>query len=85
MYTLQFTPAALRDYKKLSENEIPKINKAIESLAVNPRPTGYKKLKGRDAYRIRIGDYRIIYEIHNQILTIILFRIRHRKDVYREL
>lgn len=85
MYTIEFSPTALRDYKKLPENAVEGLNLAIDSLALNPRPSGYKKLKGRDAYRIRIGDYRIIYEIHDKILTIVIFRIRHRKDVYRDI
>ncbi|WP_407640573.1 type II toxin-antitoxin system RelE family toxin [Algoriphagus boritolerans] len=52
------------------------------NLAENPRPIGYKKLKGRDAYRIRVLDYRIIYELEDSILTIELIVIGYRKDIY---
>ena len=52
-------------------------------LETNPRPPDVKKLKGRDAWRIRAGDYRIIYEIHDQVLQIIVIAIGHRREVYR--
>ncbi len=85
MYSVELSPAAARDYKKLPLNEIEDINNAIDSLPLNPRPAGYKKLKNRNAYRIRIGDYRIIYEIHEKVLTVVIIRMRHRKEVYRNL
>jgi mRNA interferase RelE/StbE len=78
-------PSAQRDYKKISYGELEKINKTIDELSMTPRPSGYKKLKNRNAYRIRIGDYRIIYEIHEKEKVIMVFRIRHRKEVYRKL
>ncbi|MBL4755621.1 MAG: type II toxin-antitoxin system RelE/ParE family toxin [Flavobacteriales bacterium] len=56
---------------------------AILKLADNPRPHGYKKLKGRNAYRIREGNYRVIYEIKDKILTVIVITIGHRKDIYK--
>jgi mRNA interferase RelE/StbE len=61
MYEILFASSAMRDYKKLPYQEIPDINDAVDALAVNPRPQGYRKLRDRDAYRIRVGDYRIIY------------------------
>ncbi len=51
-------------------------------LEINPRPFGYIKLKGRDAYRIRVGNYRIIYEIHDAILKVIIIEAGDRKDIY---
>lgn len=57
-------------------------NEAIFALANEPRPNGYKKLKGREAYRIRIGDYRVIYEIHDGVLTIEVIDLGHRRDIY---
>ncbi len=56
--------------------------KAIHSLAENPRPNGYIKLKGKDAYRIRVGDYRIIYEIIDKILLVDVIDVGHRSDIY---
>jgi len=85
VYSVEFSPAAARDYKKLPVNLIHDINRAIENISENPRPPGYKKLKNRNAYRIRINDYRIIYEIYDKILTIVVIRMRHRKEVYINL
>lgn len=55
----------------------------IQSLAENPRPPGSKKLLGREAWRIRTGQYRIIYEIYDKLLKVIIITIGDRKDVYR--
>jgi len=55
----------------------------IRRLAGDPRPHGVKKLSGRDAWRIRIGNYRVIYEIHDDRLVVLVVRVGHRKDVYR--
>ncbi len=60
-----------------------RIESALLDLQKNPRPAGAKKLKGRDGWRIRIGDYRVIYEIHDRILQIIVIQIGHRREVYR--
>ncbi|MDQ6901721.1 MAG: type II toxin-antitoxin system mRNA interferase toxin, RelE/StbE family [Bacteroidota bacterium] len=54
-------------------------------MAVNPRPQGYKKLKGTNAYRIRCGNYRIIYEIHDNIVTIVVIDVGQRREIYRRL
>ena len=60
-----------------------RIISAIQALAKNPRPAGCKKLSGREAWRIRIGNYRVIYEIHDDRLIILVIVIGHRKDIYR--
>ncbi|MCL1941896.1 MAG: type II toxin-antitoxin system RelE/ParE family toxin [Synergistaceae bacterium] len=56
---------------------------ALERLKDNPRPSGCKKLKSRDAYRIRVGDYRVIYEIHDDVLIVLIIRIAHRNEAYK--
>ena len=61
-----------------------RIEDALLELENHPRPAGVKKLKGRDGWRIRVGDYRVIYEIHDRILQIIVIQIGHRRDVYRD-
>ena len=61
-----------------------RIEKSLLQLQKNPRPAGAKKLKGREGWRIRVGDYRVIYEIHDKILQIIVIEIGHRRDVYRD-
>jgi len=58
------------------------IKEAIYSLADNPRPAGYKKLKGRDGYRIRVADYRIIYDIFDSELIVDIITLGHRKEIY---
>ena len=60
-----------------------RVKKSIYNLADNPRPFGYKKLKGRNAYRIRKGNYRIIYEIEDKIITVTIINVGHRKNVYK--
>ncbi|HDH57210.1 MAG TPA: type II toxin-antitoxin system RelE/ParE family toxin [Bacteroidetes bacterium] len=63
-----------------------RIAKAIDALARCPRPSGCVKLAGADdAYRLRIGDYRIVYEIADKVLIVYIIRIGHRKDIYRDL
>ncbi len=60
-----------------------KIKTAILDLGKDPRPTGYKKLKGRPAYRIRVAHFRIIYEIQDSIMLVDIIDLGHRKDVYQ--
>jgi mRNA interferase RelE/StbE len=64
---------------------IPVIKTAVLDLANDPRPHGHEKLKGVNAYRIRVGNYRIIYEIHDQIITVVVVDIGDRKEIYRRL
>jgi mRNA interferase RelE/StbE len=81
-YQIRITRTAQKQLDKLPESIAGILIEAFSDLAVNPRPHGYKKLKGRDAYRIRKGDFRIIYDIHDKILTIEVISIGHRKDIY---
>ena len=60
-----------------------KILAAIDALSGDPRPTGCKKLAGQETWRIRVSDYRIIYEIHDQVLLVIVVDIGHRREIYR--
>ncbi len=84
MYSILFAPSARRDYKKLPRDIAENINAAIDALKNSPRPAGYKKLTNREAYRIRIGDYRVIYEIRDKTVTVLVVRIRHRREVYTD-
>jgi len=82
-YRVEFTPAALRQLKKLPRNILKKVAHAIDNLESNPRPDGTKKLvAGDNLYRIRVGDYRIVYQINNKELIILFVRVRYRKDAY---
>ena len=83
-YRIDVRPAAARQLRKLPRPAQRRIQSAIDGLALNPRPVGSKKLKGRHpAYRIRIGDYRVIYEIHDDVLTVLVVRIGPRDEIYR--
>jgi len=58
------------------------IKRSILQLAHDPRPAGYIKLKNRDGYRIRIGEYRVIYDIKDKTLTVLILKVGHRKSIY---
>ena len=81
-YAVNFTKQALKDLQRINEPVHTKIRRAIRSLAEDPRPNGCKKLKGREGYRIRIGNYRVIYEIFDDILLVEIVNLGDRKDVY---
>lgn len=82
-YEVLVLPSAQKEIEKLAKPVQSKVLKALLSLSENPRPTGCKKLVGTDAWRFRIGEYRIVYTIEDKILTIEVIRVAHRKDVYR--
>ena len=82
-YTLSFTKQAVKELEAISEPYYSGIKAAIYALAADPRPHGYKKLKGRPAYRIRVGNYRIIYEILDAALVVEVIDLGHRKDIYQ--
>jgi len=81
-YTVFIERYAQKQILKLDKKSIPEIKTAIAGLTSNPRPYGYKKLKGEDAYRIRIGDYRVIYEIDDSKIIVTVASVGHRKNVY---
>ena len=82
LYSLNFSRQALKELEKINEPYYSNIKMAIANLTTNPRPNGYKKLKGRDSYRIRVSNYRIIYNIFDAELIIDIIALGHRKDIY---
>jgi mRNA interferase RelE/StbE len=83
-YALQFKPAALRQLEKLHPSIQRRITARIEPLRTDPFPAGCKKVSGLpDAWRIRIGEYRVVYQVHRGILLVLVVTIGHRKEVYR--
>jgi mRNA interferase RelE/StbE len=82
MYSIDFSKKAQKKLDKLSDVIANPILSAIGNLSNNPRPQGCKKLKGRKGYRIRVGDYRVIYEIFDDILLIDVIDLGHRKEIY---
>ena len=82
-YAVDILRSAQKELARLDRQDHPRIIAAIESLAHDPRPPGSKKLTGRPAWRIRIGPYRVIYEIHDGKLTVLVVAVGHRSEVYR--
>ena len=81
-YTAVLSKKAQKQLDKLSDYIAEPIMDAISGLEENPRPAGYIKLKGRDGYRIRTGNYRIIYDIFDSELIVDIIALGHRKDIY---
>jgi mRNA interferase RelE/StbE len=85
-YRIEVKPQAEKALARIPNPHRRRIAHAIDDLADDPRPAGCAKLAGaEDAYRIRVGDYRIVYEIADRVLIVYIIRIAHRKDVYRGL
>lgn len=82
-YTVVITKTVQRQLKRLPGNIADKLEQKMIQLEDEPRPLECKKLKGRDAYRIRMGKYRFIYEVKDNILIITVIKVGHRKDIYR--
>jgi mRNA interferase RelE/StbE len=82
-YAIDIKPSARKELENLSDRLIARLLPKIEGLAANPRPSGCKKLRGyKDLWRIRIGDYRIVYIVDDDHKMLSVTRIAHRKDVY---
>ncbi|GAX45956.1 hypothetical protein NIES4075_69770 [Tolypothrix sp. NIES-4075] len=83
-YQVEFTKKAFKQLGKLSKDLQQKIKTKVQELADNPRHSGVVKLENSDdRYRIRIGDYRVLYEIEDDLLIVSVIRVGHRRDVYR--
>jgi mRNA interferase RelE/StbE len=83
-YQVQLLPTAQRELLKLPAKIRVRVADAIRSLQANPRPPGCKKLAGNaDYYRIRVGDYRVLYEIRDRVLLVLVIKVGHRREVYR--
>ena len=83
-YRVLFAPAALRQFRKLTPQAQRRLGPHIDALAHNPRLTGVVKLSGTDdIYRIRVGDFRIVYEIQDIGLVVLVLKVGNRRDVYK--
>lgn len=86
VYRIELAPRAQREFKALDGSVRGRIKRRIDSLAENPYPSGIKKIEGEDdLYRLRVGDYRILYQVKEKILLILIVGIGHRRDIYRRL
>ena len=82
-YQVILPKSVRKELDRLPDEIAKKVLARLAALETDPRPPDVKKLKGRDAWRIRIGDYRVIYEIHDRVLRILVITIGHRREVYR--
>ena len=85
-YRIELSPRAQRDFRALDGSVRRRIKRRIDSLAENPHPSGIEKIEGEDdLYRLRVGDYRTLYQVKEKILLILIVGIGHRRDIYRRL
>jgi mRNA interferase RelE/StbE len=82
-YKIILKPSAQKDLDKLPDKELIRIASRLEQLRINPRPIGVQKLSDDEGYRLRSGNYRILFIINDKIKNIFIFRIKHRKDAYK--
>jgi len=82
-YRLLVKPSAVREIEALPRQDRPRIIARISSLARDPRPPGCEKLSGRGQYRLRQGNYRILYEVQDLDLVVVVVKVGHRREVYR--
>ena len=82
-YRLVIKPSAAREIEDLPQRDRRRVVERIQSLALNPRPMGCERLSGRDQYRVRQGDYRILYEVHDFEIVVVVVKVGHRHEVYR--
>lgn len=82
-YRIELRPAAVRALRKIEPPDCGRIQGAIALLAVDPRPPGARALKGRPGFRVRVGDYRILYTVQGTVLLIVVVTMGDRREVYR--
>jgi len=82
-YSVFIVPVAEKQIASLQKRELRQVVAAIRSLADDPRPHGCEKLSSLEKYRIRVGDYRVVYTIDDAIVRVVVVRVGHRRDVYR--
>jgi len=82
-YKLFFKKSVQKDFDSIPQKDLKRILSRIESLSEDPRPKGCEKLTGQERYRLRQGQYRIVYSIQDDELTVWVVKVGHRKDIYR--
>ena len=82
-YRVILPKSVQKELDRLPDDVVRRILARLAELETNPRPPDVKKLKGRSAWRIRVGDYRVIYEIHDRELQIMVVTVGHRREIYR--
>lgn len=83
-YSLEIKRSAASELRQMPPKDQRRVVACIQALAMNPKPPGAEKLSGQERYRVRQGDYRILYEIEHDALRIMMVKIGHRRDVHRD-
>lgn len=84
-YEVIFHPGALKEFDKLPKTVQQRLGEVIDTLQQEPRPSGAVKLTGIDAYRLRVGSYRIAYGIRDERLIVLIVKVAHRSNIYRDI
>lgn len=82
-YKIEFAKTVRKDLRKIPKQDVLRILYTIDRLKEDPRPIDSKKLKGQELNRVRIGSYRVLYEIHDKVLLVVVVKVGHRKQVYK--
>jgi len=83
---IEVSPAAARQLKKVDRRVLPQIAEKIDSLAIEPRPHGCEKLSGcDDLYRVRVGDYRIVYGVEDRLVVVVVLKVGNRAEIYQRI
>jgi mRNA interferase RelE/StbE len=82
-YRIEIAPSAAKELSRIPRKDLQRIVARIQALADDPRPPGSRKLCAQEKYRIRQGDYRVLYRIEDNVLVVYVVKIAHRRDVYR--
>lgn len=82
-YEIYFKESVWKELKKVPKNDLKRILSRIANLGADPRPTGCEKLTGHELYRVRQGNYRIVYSLQDNELTVWIIKVGHRRNVYR--
>ena len=84
-YQVIFDPGAAREFDKLPRAQRRRMASLIDDLAEDPRPAGAEKLTDVDAYKIRVGDYRIVYTVKDRSLVVLIVKVGNRRDIYKDI
>lgn len=82
-YEVRFARPVAKELRRLDRREAKRLVEAAEALADDPRPTGAEKVQGSPYLRIRVGNYRIVYEVRDEELVVLVVKVGHRREVYR--
>jgi mRNA interferase RelE/StbE len=84
VYAVRFHRSAIRDLERLDVRMRRRVGRAIDGLASDPRPDGAVKLRGTsDLWRLRVGEFRVVYQVRDDVLVVLVIRVRHRREAYR--